>query len=534
MYSQIITHTGNGTSAAYDLKFDACAAWIIPSDAAHVGYHHPTMWTARSNALGARDSILGGIRVLGRKLLIGGDASVNASGVLYRIVVIGAENGDVETPSWCGNGIAGRTVKLARQEAPIYVSCKRDASRPLVAKVAGSVASAMDGSAVGDSVQIGAGFLTLTSAPEVNEWAPAIEVGEGHDALAIYQDSGATVGSYVGTSAAQTVSVGCDAAIVFVWRPGSAETCKVFARGAQGGTAKAADASAPVAAGSLALGRLSLTNATANNSGGTYRYLAIPAREPASPVTAPAIVIKGRRALSLAGRGAVGYVDCGAGLNIDGAITLEWLGDVPGDAQSGASFDGWLLGKAATGQSVTAGGASWGMSTISRVDGGLGWAGPHATAIVNGRVWYSTPLDTASWRTGLIVPAGVHHHVYIHRGLGESEYWIDGRLVKQRMLSTDSIASNAAHRVTMGARWTGSAYSNNSRMLVLGARVYRRALSDAEVIARHEIARMGSSAPDVTDGIAAAWEGASLSGAAWADAAGQNSGSIVGGVVVSL
>lgn len=123
MYSQIITHVGNGAVANYDLKFDACAAWIIPSNAAHIGYHHPTMWTARSNAMGARDSISSGIRIIGRKLIIGNAASVNTNGVLYRIVVIGAENGDVETPSWCGNATAGRTIKLARPETPIYVSC---------------------------------------------------------------------------------------------------------------------------------------------------------------------------------------------------------------------------------------------------------------------------------------------------------------------------------------------------------------------------------------------------------------------------
>lgn len=534
MYSQIITHVGNGTAKSYDLKFDAVAAWIIPDASAHIGYHHPTMWTARSNAVGARDSISSGIRILGRKLLVGADASVNTSGVTYRIVAIGAESGDIETPSWCGNATAGRTIKLSRAETPIFASCKRDSARPTVAKIAGAVTAAMDGSTVGDSITLAAGLLTLTADPEVNEWAPAAEIGEAHDALICYSGS-ANVGSYTGSGAAQVVSVGCDAAMVMIWRPGSAETAKIFVRGAVGGFAKAADTSAPIAAGTLMRGRLALSGAVANNSGGAYRYLAIPLREPMAALPLPSQpIVRGKKALFLTGRGVVGNVDCGTGLNINGAITLEWLGEIPGDAQSGAGFDGWLLGKAATGQSVSAGGASWGMSTITRVDGGFGWQGPHATAVVNGRVWYSTPLDTASWRTGRVIPAGLHHHVYVHRGSGESEYWLDGVLIKQRKIATDSIVSNAAHKVSMGARWTGSAFSNNSRMLIVGARVYARALSDAEVIARHERARLGSSVADVTTGLSAAWDGDGLSGATWTDAAGGNTGTIVGGTIITL
>lgn len=109
------------------------------------------------------------------------------------------------------------------------------------------------------------------------------------------------------------------------------------------------------------------------------------------------------------------------------------------------------------------------------------------------------------------------------------------------------IPSNAAHigyhhptmwtarSNAMGARWSGSAYSNNSRMMIVGARVYNRALSDAELIARHERARLGSvSAADVTSGLVASWDGDGLSGNTWTDAAGANHGTITGGTIVSL
>lgn len=537
MFTQIIDYVGNGTVLSYDLKFDGAAVIIVPDAAAYIGFHMPTMWCARSNAIGAIDSIASGARIIGRKLLIGADASVNTNGVRYKAVILGADGGDIETPSWCGNATAGRTVKLARAATPVFCMVKRDSTRPPVAKITGQVTSALDGTAVNDSIALGSGVLTLTADPEVNEWNASSELGEGIDALIAHGSSGVKTGTYAGTGAAQNVGIGCDAALVIAWRPGSTETAKIYARGDFGGNGKAADASAPVSAGRLLPGILSLSGAVSNNSGGTYCYAAFPMREPriSRPLT-PAAIIRGKRALSLPGRGTLGYVDFGTGLNINGQITLEWLGSVPGDAQSGGSFDGWLIGKAATGQSQTAGTASWGMSVVSRIDGGHGWQGPHMTSIVNGRVYYSSPLDAASWRTGIIVPSGVHMHQVVHRGSGEWEYWMDGRLVKQRKLSTDGVSSSSSHRVTMGARWTGSAYSNASRMLVLGARVYQAALTDSELMARHARARLGSLDADVTHDIAAAWEGASLSigGASWTDSAGQNTGTITGGSVIDL
>lgn len=536
MRTQIIDRTGNGTTQVYDLLFDALAVMVMPGDAAFVGYHMPTMWCARTNTWGARETVKAGVRILGRKLIIGADASVNANGVAYRLLVIGAESGDVEAPSWMGNATAGRAIKLTRAATPIYAAIKRDNALPPVVKVAGVNAMAMDGSTVTDSIALGSGSLTLTAADEVNQYVGSLTIGEGIDALVVHSDSGATVGSYTGTGAAQTIAVGASRAAVFVWRTDAPEVGVVFLPSG-GGAVKAADALAPIAgAGSLSASNLSLSGTTANASGGTYSYLALPLNTPSSAVpAAPAIITSGRKAVSFAGRGAMGYVDCGTGLVHNNQITLEWLGHIPGEALVANNMDGWLLGKAASAQTNVAGSASWGLSTVNRIDEfGHDWAGQHATAICTGRVFYAAPISAASWRTGVIVPYGVHLHQFVYRADGTREYWLDGRLVKQRAISTDVLTSNAAHRVTMGARWTGSAYSNNSRMTILSARVYARALTLAELQTRQAKAMFGSSETDVTLNLAAAWEGSGLVGATWTDSVGSNHGTITGGTILDL
>lgn len=536
MHSQILTYTGNGTFQAFDLDFDATAVFILPTSATYLSWHMPTMWVARTNVLGARETITSGVRIQNRLLKVATDASVNASGVAYTALILGAEDGDIEAPSWMGNSTAGRVISLMRNETPLWTATKRDNPLPAIVKIATKPAMAVDATTISDCVTLGAGTMTLADVDAVNQYEGTSTIGEGIDALVIYADSGCTIGGYTGNGAARNIVVGTGLAACLVWRTDVASTIAFFLPDGDG-SVKTTNANAPaVDIGTLTDSGLALTGASVNASGGDYVYLTIPLNPPAVPApAAPAILLGGRKALRLNGPSSPGYVDFGTGLNIDDEITLEWVGWAPGEPGQSDYYDSWLLGKVGGPYGDTAGNASWGLSVVNRItEFSHNWQGPMVTSVVSGRIFYASPISRSSWRTGVLMPLGVHLLQYVRRADGSAELWRDGVRVKQRMIPTDTLVSTAAHRVCMGARWDGSAYVQPSRMAIQSARVYDRGLTNEELVARAERALYASSVADVTSGLVADWDAMDIVGTAWADRAGSNHGTVTGGSIVDL
>lgn len=532
MKTFVINHTGTASIKRYPLPFDPAFAIVIPLHVQMPSIHAEEMWGARTTAIGPGASVTHGCRFIDRTLLISTDVLVNDSGKQYRIVVFGMEAGDIPVASWCGNAQSGRVIDLDTSVRPAAAIVKRDNALPAVFKVATSATVTADGTAVSDCIALTDGSLTLTSAAHVNEWTPASGVGEGLCGLAFNSDSAVT-GSYTGTGAAQAISLGADCELAFVWRTDGSGPVLIAPRGTN--FVKACDASTALdTTVALMGGRLAFGGTSLNANGVSYSYIGLK-RRPATLTEnrAPAVSVSGRKAVYFQGRGTVGYVDFGTGLNLSGVMSITWTGSVPGDAPTGDLTDSPLLLKAAAASgSTTAGVASWGLIAVSRIDDDLhGWCGPHVVGVVTGRVSHIKPLTTSTWRTGVIAPAGFHHHALVHRGGGRWDYYLDGVLRKQRAEATDSVVSSALHRVTMGARWNGSAYQNNGRMTSLGASVYSRALSSDEVrvLCEHEL--QGAS-QDVTSGLAERWTGSGLSGTTWAatvDPA--NTGTLTGGAI---
>lgn len=531
MKTHVINHTGTGAIKRYDLPFDPAFAFIVPLHVQMPSIHAEEMWGARTTPIGPDDSITQGCRFIDRQLLISTDALVNDNGKAYRIIVIGLDDGDFPVASWCGNATAGRVIDLDNAIRPVAAIVKRDNALPAVLKISGGTTATTDGTAVTDCIALTDASLTLTEAAHVNEWTPASGIGEGLCGLA-FSSANAVTGTYTGTGAAQSVSMGADCEIAFLWRT-SGSLVYIALRGAN--VVKACDASTALDS-SVAMmgGRLAFGGTTLNSNGVTYSFLGIK-RAPviARENRAPAAIVRGKRALYNHGRGTVGYVDFGTGLNLSGAMSITWTGAVPGECYSGDLFDAPLLLKAAAASgSTTAGAASWGLIAVSRIDDDVhGWCGPHMVGVVNGRVSHIKPLTTSTWRTGVIAPAGFHHHALVHRGGGRWDYYLDGVLRKQRAEATDSVVSNVAHRVTMGARWNGSGCNHNSRLTCLGASVYSRALSSDEVriLAEHDL---HGSSQDVTSGLAERWTGSGLSGSTWsATVDPANNGTLTGGAI---
>jgi len=531
MKTHIINHTGNGSIKRYPLPFDPAFAIVVPMHVQMPSIHAEEMWGARTTPIGPDDSVTHGCRFIDRTLLIDNDVLVNDNGKAYRILVCGLDDGDIPVASWCGNAQAGRVIDLDNSVRPVAAIVKRDNTLPAVFKIAASATVTADGTAVTDCIALTDGSLTLTAAAHVNEWTPASGVGEGLCGLAFNSDS-VVVGTYTGTGAAQAVSLGADCELAFIW---STDGSAVFIALRGANFVKACDATTALDT-SVALmgGRLAFGGTTLNASATSYSYIGIK-RRPAAVFEnrAPAVSVASRKAVYFQGRGTVGNVDFGTGLNLSGAMTITWTGAVPGEVYSGDLFDSPLLLKAAAASgSTTAGVASWGLIAVSRTDDDShGWCGPHMVGVVTGRVSHIKPLTTSTWRTGVIAPAGFHHHALVHRGGGRWDYYLDGVLRKQRAEATDAVVSNVTHRITMGARWNGSAYQHNSRMTALGASVYSRALSSDEVrvLCEHEL---HGSSQDVTAGLAERWDGSSLSGATWsATVDPANNGTLTGGAL---
>lgn len=537
MYSKLIEYTGNGDYQEFDLNFDPSNVFIVPKQAGAIGYHNPGMWVARTNFFGAADTVGNGVRLLGRRLMVGNHASVNTLGNQYTALVLGAEDGDLQSTSYMGNATAGREIKLQRPGVPLFVSVKRDNSMPPVVRSPGYPCRAADATAVGaEAVVINDGTLTVSAENYVNQYDGTATLGEGIDVMAVYAGGGAQWGWFTGNANPRTIPVGAGKVAVLMWRTSGTTTVGLFLRGGDG-SVKTSNLNAPsVNIGTLTDAGLALNGAGLNENSSIYNWLALPLNDPAEPLPqAPALNLSGKKALRFEGRGVPGSVNFGTGLNIADEITLEWFGWTPGEAASPDTWNSFLIGKVG-GAYNTAGAASWGLSSVNRItEFAHNWAGPQMTAIVSRRMAYPGPINVSSWRTGVVVPYGMHLWQYVRRLDGSTELWRDGVRVKQRMIATDSLtADGVTHRVSMGSWWNGSAWTHPSRMAIASCRVYSRGLTDAEMLTRAEKVLYGSAAADITSGLAANWDASNISGTTWADSAGSNTGTIVGGTLIDL
>ena len=532
MLSQIINYTGNGTTQSLRFKFEPKCVIVVPFGAQVPTIYHDGSWSDRAVPFGAGESFIDGVRIFGQHVEIGRAAAVNTSAATYVMVALAPESGDMDIPSWCGNG-SSLSVKLNAGGVPVAALAKRDNALPLIIKTSAAVAMAADGTAVSDCIALSAGRINVTSEPAVNEWVPESAIGEGIAGL-VFFDSAVKVGTYAGTGSARLVPLGCTAAMVLVWRLTASSALRMIVRGF--GVLKTADANAATPDASLDDGFLAL-GTSLNSVGATYAYIAIPHREPATSGTYSHPAAPGRKMLRFAGRGNIGYVDFGTGLNVSGQKTITWFGAVMGDPQGGVEFDGVMLLRASGAHGTTAGTASWGLLSVNRIDNNvpaLKWGGPHIVGVINDRLNYAAPLDIACWRTGIIMPMGVHAHSLVIRADGTCEYWRDGVLLKQRRVPTDTFGSYANHRVTMGARWTGAAYSNNGRLGFIESHFCAAALSDDQIRAEHARLLSGSTDTPVLSACLAHWRAEDISGTTLPDLVGSNHGTIAGGSVVTL
>lgn len=494
-------------------------AIFVATDAAQFfSFYSEGIWCGRTNTLGANDSFIDGIRVVGSTVYLGSDARVNASGSAIYWAAIGDDGSqDFEVLRWMGNATAGRVVVTQKQDTPIAVIAKRDSTRTGVIKVAGATTSFLDGTTPSDCITtLATGSITVTAANEVNEYNSAGGLGEGIEGLAFYSSQNAQVVSWSNTTSGQIVPTTVDPLFALVFRTdGTGGLAYFMTRDmARVDFAKPMSASALTTnIGGVQAGGIRMGSATSIRTGG-FSALVFGRREVSEKQT-PAIIVKNRKGIYFPGRGVASQVVCGnsdATLRISGAISIEWFGSIWGEASTPGS-DMTMLSRG-VGPATTADAYSWGLGGLHKPDSG--WSGPQVTGIVNSRFDVAAPLDTAVWRTGVLIALGKPtHYVLTHNGTGRWRLYVNGVLTRQRDYNVaPGVVGGGGHFTVFGMRPnTGGTYTNAQRMIAMAGRVYSRELSATEAVTRYQIEALGSSASqDITSGLAENWIFSSVSG----------------------
>ena len=465
--------------------------------------------------------------------------SYNQDGVTYHAVAIKdngagflrslAYNGYTET---VGAGSSAVTMDALDGLSPAWVHIKRDATGAghegvwisddgYVKK---ETAAAVNAALV---TYVAGGALNLSTDASVNENDGGI-VGEGHNVFALIDNADCWAeSSYVGGSGA-TLSFSRKVALAIILPVAAEEmvfSTPTMAAGATGG------ATALVSGIVVSGNKLTVSGATANTAGVTYRVIAIyegAAREKTDkwPVAHGVMLQNG-----------AGRIVCGtdASLQISGAHSLEWIGAI-----SDVNEEQFLFGRMNGGRSTPAAGTyNFALSHTRDPDAGIEICTSDQ---------FSAETTNASkqkrWRTGIVLtPFQLYHILYTHDGADKWCLYINGRLVKWRRLAMsifgmNGITGTAALTAAFGGRLLGGSYYANTAQVHKFARLYNRVLTSAEVLqmfkrnALHQLvtSKAETDLPDISTALIEEWKFRNGSGTTvTATKVGGNNGTITSG-----
>lgn len=510
------SYISDGNRRTIDLGFRPLQVFVKGNSTLNLAQRSADIWCARTNGLAGVESFLDGIGFFGESMEIGAAASVNTSGVRYYWCAVGDDGSDdFDLVSYLGNGQAGNVVTLPQRKTPIAVLTKRDSAAAGVLKVPGVAMASATGSALAEGYSaVSEGSVTLNNVVNVNEYDSAGGLGEGIDTLALYAGSNAKVVSWSAGTSGQFVDCGGDPMAALIFRTDTSGVPAHFVTRDMHDAAPVTNLAIAANTATLAPGGIVLGSGTTLRTG-TFHAIVFCRKDTTAKVSAPAIVVRDRKAVYLPGRGTAAQVDCGtsdATLKIDGAITVEWYGIAWPDQYS--STVGVHLLERGVGPAATPGAYSWGLAAVQAQD--FSWSGAQLAAIATNQWAEAAPLDAAVWRTGILMPWGRPCHiVHVHEGSGRHLMYLNGHLVKQRRINlATNIVSGAGHRTGFGMRrnTADTAWTQAQRMAIMSGRVYAAALTADQVAARFAREVMGSNENDVTTGLAEWWDARNASG----------------------
>lgn len=540
------TYTGNGSYQRISVGFRPELVIIKRAAADYLAFKVDDLWCGRANNLGAADSFASSVRLASTGFAVGSHARVNTNGDTFHYLAL-ARSSDFKMAmaGWQGNG-AARTIQLDDSAVtPSAVIVKRDSTRDAAILVSGSTCARMGGTTNAEAGAISnfaAGSFDVSSSVYVNEYDPALELGEGINGIAWEAGANIAVTTYLGDGTQnRTITLPFTPKAVIVQKvDGAALSARLKTDTMPSGdTAPATNAALQSNQLSIVTNGVQTGSSTSlNGSGENYCLIAFKDHSTAA-LAAPAVRRSGRKAVLLPGRGATSWIDCGtdASLVVDGALTLEWMGSLEPTGRTTPTAMMWR--GSGTGNTSTTCSFAFYANSFSPGD----WSGPQFAIGCADRIdlaLASTEIRS-SWRTGLIPEFGrFNHWAMTHNGSGVWKLYKNGRLVRLRSLDLTgvplpNIDGQAGHRMVLGAMYNSGAPANMQRQYLMLARIYNRALTAAEVTSRFARAGLRSSEADVTSGLVEEWDAANASGSSLpATVASANNGTITGGSVEVL
>lgn len=516
-----------------------------------IGHHSPTMWCGRSNAIGGFESHNAGCRILDRGFGIGTNATWNTNAVKHHyLAFMRTDNCGFDSFSYMGNATAGNVIKTPQNKQVAAVILKRDSvlSSVIATRVSAS-ALATSVATIAGVTNLGVGQFTVSGEAEVNELNGPAGIGEEVNALVFYEDPNVKVATWTGDGVTGRVLASANFDIVgaFIYRVTvGGGSLRFKTRTMSGGSAGPASSATLQANEVEIVGKNLVAGSSVALNGVGVVYGAILVGAGTQALQAPAIIRSaGRRAVELTGTSS--YIDCGTAdgaLMVSGAMTLESTASFLPTLQAALDASGTrecpLIARG-NGPYGTANGYSWGLNAFRSADGALAWPG-HQLHVCTAERLDNGPDIRRHWRTGILLPYAptVFHALAVHRGLGEWELWLNGRLVKQRRIDVQAalglpnIQSQSGHRTVIGARNNSGTFASPFKMRHINARLYNVALTPDEIRVRAANALFGSR-EDVTRGFAEGWNAANAWGTVLpATVSSANNGTITNGEVISL
>ena len=533
------TYLSDGARRTIDLGFRPSQVFIKGDSTVNLAQRSDNIWVGRTSVLAASDSFLDGVGFFDEEMVIGVDATINTNAVRYYWCAIGEDGSEnFETVSYMGNATAGHVVNMRFTKTPIAVLTKRDSTLAGVLKIPGVAMTAdLTGTAVSECYSdIGTGSLTLTDVTNVNQYTTG-GLGEGIDSLVLY-DGNAKVVTWSSGTSGQFIDCGGDPLAALIFRTDTTGVPAHFITRDMSAAAPITNLGIAANTATLDVGGITLGSSSTLRTG-TFYAIVFCRKDTSAKAIPPAIIVRDRKAVYLPGRGTAAKVDCGtsdATLRINGALTMEWCGVVWHDQYNSESHAHFL--ERGVGPAATAGAYSWGLLGVSKKD--FSWSGPQLACIPTNNFGDAAPLDTAVWRTGIVMPYGKPFQmIATHDGDGRWLMYLNGVLVKQRRIDlATNIESGAGHRTQMGARrnTADTADTQYQRMAILSSRVYAATLSPDQVASRFVREMMGSNEADVTNGLAEWWDARNASGTSLpASVSSSNNGTIsAAGRIVTL
>lgn len=508
------SYVGNGERKFVDLGFTPRCVIAKADSTQYMALYMDDMWCGRSNVLGGSSSYISGIRPTENGFIVGSAAALNTDGMTVHFLAIGDDGSeDFEIQSWAGNQTAGREITLQTGLTPIATIIKRDGPRQAAFKVGANPTITMQGQAIAECIEFGAGKVTLAAVNEVNEWDSAGGLGEGIDGIFFSDSSNFKTVTWVGDgTTGRIIPTGLAApSAAIISNPAVGGSSRLLTDTMGGKVGPVTNGAALLAnEASFSGGNIVIIAASPLNISGQI-YGAVVFANKVSPVVqkAPAVrKMRGKQGIFLSGETG-SYIACGtsdATLDIDGAMTYEWFGAHYFNPTSGSIVDGVVCARG-SGPYGNALGYSWSFLLGAPNDGALGWDGPQYCPQTHTIMGLSVPLNTNNWRTGILAKFGQVDHVVASIGSdGECFLLVNGILVKQRKNPLAVIASVAGHETTIGCRKSGASYVRNTKLMMRELSIYNRALTLDEAYNRYCRTALGStSASDVTSGLAERW-----------------------------